>query len=159
VRCDGQVLAADRGGPVVRLLDARDRGFDASELRLWALELCRGRSSASRSYRHPFALVAFHETQVGVDLERVEELDARFAAVVCTPAERERFAAGDVPAGWLSDLWCSKEALAKALGDALRYDPARLDAPMAWPDGRAGPWRARRLAMPVGHVGWVCWRD
>ncbi|HEY4897857.1 MAG TPA: hypothetical protein VII01_17440, partial [Solirubrobacteraceae bacterium] len=30
---------------------------------------------------------------------------------------------------YLSSLWCSKAALSKALGDALRYDPSRLDSP------------------------------
>jgi hypothetical protein len=148
-----------RRAPIVRLLDARDERLDEAGLRARAVEQCRGPGRTSRSYRHPLALVALHDGPVGVDIERVGELDARFAAAVCTQAERGRYAAGGLPAGWLSDLWCSKEALAKALGDALRYDPARLDAPLDWPDGRAGPWRARRLQVPEGHVGWVCWRS
>lgn len=60
----------------------------------------------------------------------------------------------------ITSLWSSKEALAKALGDALAYDPRRLEAPVAWPDGRSGAWRARALELAQeDYVGWVCWRD
>ncbi|HWE10427.1 MAG TPA: hypothetical protein VG325_13820 [Solirubrobacteraceae bacterium] len=56
-------------------------------------------------------------------------------------------------------MWSSKEALAKALGDALRYDPRRLEAPVAWVNGACGPWRARPVPAPPGHVARVCWRS
>jgi len=62
------------------------------------------------------------------------------------------------PDAHLASLWCSKEALSKALGDALRYDPARLDSPMRWPELRCGPWRAAALATVPGHTAWLCWR-
>jgi phosphopantetheinyl transferase len=62
------------------------------------------------------------------------------------------------PDAYVSSLWSSKEALAKALGDPLHYDPRRLESPMSWPGGRAGPWRAARLATPDGHTAWLCWR-
>lgn len=140
--------------PAVRLLDARRAGLDREGLRAWARaqRLPAGAACVARSYRHPFALVAWHDAAVGVDIERVEAHDAAFEAVVCTPAERG--------AGLeLSSLWCAKEALAKALGDALRYEPARLESPSRWPDGASGPWRARACAAPAGHVAWVVWRD
>ena len=50
------------------------------------------------------------------------------------------------------------DAVAKALGDALGYDPRRLEGPGAWPDGCAGRWSARALQLGPEHVGWVCWR-
>jgi hypothetical protein len=55
------------------------------------------------------------------------------------------------------DWWCSKEALAKALGDPLRYDPRRLGSPIRWPASRSGPWRAIPLRAPTGHAAWLCW--
>ncbi len=61
---------------------------------------------------------------------------------------------------WVAELWCAKEALAKALGDAVDYDPRRLESPIRWPELRSGPWRARPIpALPAGHVGWLCWRE
>lgn len=59
----------------------------------------------------------------------------------------------------ITSLWSSKEALAKALGDALDYDPRRLEGPGAWPEGRSGSWRARALEPAGEYVGWVCWRE
>lgn len=144
--------------PQVRLIDAREAGVDARGLQV----LARGAAAAtgapytSRSYRFPFALIAAHEAPVGVDLERVEPFDADFLESICTPRER-----GLVPAHAraLTSLWSSKEALAKALGDAVLYDPRRLDSPMFWPGGEAGPWRAVPLDVAPSHNGWLCWRS
>jgi hypothetical protein len=140
----------------VRLLDARAAGLDEPGLRAWArAEAARGGAPrVSRSYSYPYALVAWHDEPVGVDIERIEACDAAFAESICTPRERAEIAADT----YLTALWCSKEALAKALGDALRYDPRRLDSPMLWPGGRAGPWRAEPVAAPPGHTAWLCWR-
>jgi len=43
------------------------------------------------------------------------------------------------PDNYLTSLWAAKEALAKALGDALCYEPSRLGSPQHWPRGRPGP--------------------
>ncbi|HEX3873928.1 MAG TPA: 4'-phosphopantetheinyl transferase superfamily protein [Solirubrobacteraceae bacterium] len=113
----------------------------------------------ARSYRFPWALVAWHHAPVGVDLERLGSVDRPFAESIATPAERVELAGRPDPDSWVADLWCSKEALAKALGDAVLYDPRRLDAPIRWPDLRSGRWHAARVdSPPPGHVGWVCWR-
>jgi hypothetical protein len=142
----------------VRLLDARVAGLDEPGLRAWAraenVQPGSGRCAVSRSYSYPYALVAWHDDAVGVDIERIEACDAAFADSICTPRERAELAAD----GCLTALWCSKEALSKALGDALEYDPRRLDSPMLWPGGRAGPWRAAPVAAPAGHTAWLCWR-
>jgi hypothetical protein len=114
----------------------------------------------SRSYRFPVALVAWHDAPVGVDIERVEPCPPGFAASISTPSELGRTTGPDSnKAQDMISLWCSKEALAKALGDALRYDPRRLESPLAWPDGRSGPWCAGALDAPDGHVAWLCWRE
>ena len=111
----------------------------------------------SRSYCFPYALVAWHGDRVGVDIERIAACDERFARSICTPAEAES-APGRSDQEIVS-LWSGKEALAKALGDALRYDPRRLDSPVGWAGGASGPWRARPVPVPGGYCAWVCWRS
>jgi phosphopantetheinyl transferase len=146
-------------GPRVWLLDASHSGADADALRQWAREQTArsGLSYVSRSYSHPLALAAWHRAAVGVDVERVTRCDAELADVICTPAEREVVVGVPCRDRLLSALWSSKEALSKALGDALDYNPARLDAPMRWPQHRSGNWTCAPLPVPATHVGWVCW--
>jgi phosphopantetheinyl transferase len=150
-----RIAVPGAGTPILELLhepDAEQLRFSA---RAWGNRLGTGR--VSRSYAPPYALVAWHSHPVGVDIERVAPCDEHFARSICTPEEAAR-------APWTQDreiigLWSGKEALAKALGDALRYDPRRLDSPAAWADGRSGPWRARALEVPDGYCAWACWRD
>jgi 4'-phosphopantetheinyl transferase superfamily len=153
-------LEVPPGGPRVALLAAPRCGLDENALRsaARAQTVVHGVPHTSRSYRHPFALVAWHSGPVGVDIERVDQFDEEFLASICTPSERV-VAPGPDCDSYLTSLWCSKEALAKALGDAVRYDPRRLGSPMFWPEGRSGPWRAVRLAAPGGHNAWLCWRS
>jgi phosphopantetheinyl transferase len=146
------------GAPVVALIDASNEGLDEAGLRSRARELgmAVGAGAVSRSYCHPYALVAWHPDPVGIDIERVEPCPPGFARSISTPAE-------SAAARWTSDrelisLWSSKEALSKALGDALDYDPRRLPSPASWPLGVCGSWRAAVLSAPDGHCGWVCWR-
>lgn len=145
--------------PRVRLLDARERDLDETGLRAWARAESSTAANVARSYCYPYALVASHDAQVGVDIERIEPCDERFAELIGTPSERAEAASTSDRDGYLTGLWCSKEALSKALGDALRYEPARLASPLRWPGGRAGSWRASELSAPRGHVAWLCWRS
>jgi phosphopantetheinyl transferase len=150
-------IGAERA-PRVELLQAGDDVGNEAALRArtreWAAAHPAG--AVSRSYCFPYALVAWHGDRIGVDIERIVACDEQFARSICTPAEEER-------APWRSDreivsLWSGKEALAKALGDALRYDPQRLDSPAAWEGGASGPWRASPVPVPDGYCAWVCWR-
>jgi len=146
--------------PGVSLLDGRPDRLDEAALRRWAREWAPARSAdhVSRSYRFPYALVAWHTAAVGVDIERLDStLGADFANVICTPQERATLATEGADHRLLSSLWSSKEALSKALGDALEYDPSRLESPMTWPQLRSGRWRAAELGAPSGHVAWLCW--
>jgi hypothetical protein len=154
-------LEAGVDGPAVRLLDARRAGLDERGLRAWAREqtAAAGAPCASRSYRHPYALVAWHTEPVGIDIERIERFRTEFLEAICTPQERSLPVPEADAERYVTSLWCSKEALAKALGNPLRYDPARLGSPMFWPDGRSGPWRAAELPILDGHNGWLCWRS
>jgi hypothetical protein len=95
---------------------------------------------------------------VGVDIERVGRCDDAFACSIQTPAERATGSPHGDRDRYLTSLWSSKEALAKALGEPLAYEPRRLEGPGAWPEGRSGPWRARALDLGAGYLGWVCWR-
>jgi hypothetical protein len=147
--------------PWVSLLDAGAAGLDADALRRWARRLAAasGALYTSRSYSYPYALVAWHNQPVGTDIERIGPCDDAFAELICTPAERSVPAV--CPGGpdrYLTSLWSGKEALAKALGDALAYEPSRLASPAGWPHERAGIWRAEELRAPPGHVAWLCWR-
>lgn len=157
----GVHIAVPPGGPEVRLLDARSAGLDEPGLRATARALTDATCElhASRSYSYPYALVSRHAHPVGVDIERVESCDPAFAASICTPAETVRWWSLSNPHEYFIALWSSKEALAKALGNALDYDPRRLQAPMLWPEGRAGVWRAADLHVTDDHVAWVCWRS
>jgi hypothetical protein len=146
--------------PEVRLLDARAAGVDESGLRCWA-QAQTALSAAqfvTRSYRYPYAVVAWHSGPVGIDIERIEACDDAFVDSICTPVERSEWPAGGGRDAAAISLWCSKEALAKALGDALAYDPRRLESPLGWPAGRSGAWRAECLPAPPGYVAWLCWR-
>jgi 4'-phosphopantetheinyl transferase superfamily len=146
------------GAPMVALIDASTEGLDEAALRARARELWAavGAGAVSRSYCHPYALVAWHTQAIGVDVERVVTCPAGFVASISTPAEQ-------AAARWNTDheivsLWSSKEALSKSLGDALDYDPRRLESPAGWPGGICGPWRAATLPLPDRYCGWVCWR-
>jgi phosphopantetheinyl transferase len=145
--------------PKLHLFDARADDVDEQGLRQLARAHSPGAAHASRSYRFPYAVIARHDHQVGVDIERIERQDRAFAESICTPSERERLDGIDDLGRFASSLWCSKEALSKALGDPLAYDPRRLESPMWWPSGESGPWRARELELVPDHVVWLCWRE
>lgn len=156
-----QAIATSAGAPQVRLLHASAAGVDEHRLREWARAHPDARSApyVTRSYCFPYALVAWHQTPVGVDVERVAPCDASFAESICTPSEQLDWASLPDRDAYVTSMWSSKEAVAKALGDALSYDPRRLQAPMLWPQGRAGVWAGMRLALPDRRcVAWLCWR-
>ncbi len=144
---------------MVRWLDAGSGRLDERALRAWGREQTAAAPGpySSRAYRHPYALVAWHGAPVGVDIERVEHFDDRFLDSICTPSERALVGQTSFDDAAVASLWCSKEALTKALGDALRYDPRRIGSPLFWPGGRSGPWRALPLPAPTGHTAWLCW--
>ena len=158
----GLVGGSGQRGPAVFLLRAVDGAEGPGcleELREAARALVQGVGAAcsSRSYRHPLAVVALSERPVGIDIERVLPFDRDRADSILTPDERRLGLSAS--GALLSSIWSSKEALAKALGDARDYDPRRLESPLFWPDGRSGRWRARRLeGLEADLVGWVCWQ-
>lgn len=145
--------------PEVHLIDARKEQLDQAGLKARARKACEISQApfTSRSYRFPLALVACHYAAVGIDIERVESCEEGFADSIRTPKELAEGSPAIDRDRFFTSLWSSKEALSKALGDALDYDPRRLEGPGAWPDGRAGPWRASALEVGSEHVAWLCW--
>jgi hypothetical protein len=153
-------LAEGEPAPRVLLVDSSAQGMDEAALRAYVRTLSErlGTPHCSRSYSAPLALLASHDAAVGVDIERVQRCEESFAASIQTPAERAAGLEPHDPDRHFTALWSSKEALSKALGDPLAYDPRRLEGPGAWPQGRSGPWRVAALDVGAGHVAWACWR-
>lgn len=147
--------------PHVSLLDAGIAGLGAQGLRDWARRLAATSRApyTSRSYRYPYALVACHRQPVGTDIERIGPCDEDFAELICTPSERSGPPGPFDRDSYFTSLWSGKEALSKALGDAVAYEPSRLGSPACWPHRRAGPWRAEELNVPPGYVAWLCWKS
>jgi phosphopantetheinyl transferase len=148
-----------RSEPAYELLSLPRGNADQAELRAQARAHPRARlaAHASRSYSGALALVAWHTAAVGVDLERVRPIERAFAESICSPAERQRFGEQLDDHAFVTSLWSGKEALAKALGQPLAYDPRRLESPLGWVGGAAGRWHARQLEPAPGHLAWLVW--
>jgi acyl transferase domain-containing protein/phosphopantetheinyl transferase len=71
------------------------------------------------------AIAAF-DHDVGVDLERIEDRPASFAAVAFHPEELALIGPGDDVAEWQTRLWAAKEALGKLRGTGLPAGPAAV---------------------------------
>jgi phosphopantetheinyl transferase (holo-ACP synthase) len=65
------------------------------------------------------------------------------AEAILTREEKEAISGLDLNDKYsnIIKLWSGKEALAKALGDALSYEPKSLIAPGNWPNASSGCWR------------------
>lgn len=154
----GQAVRVDGPGtPRVWLATGGDRASLHEQLTALASARATPGQFTSRSYAPPYAVQALHDGPVGVDLEQVSAVPAGFLDSVSTPDERRARPDGAVEARAAVLVWSAKEAAAKALGDALRYDPSRLASPTLWPDGRAGRWRYAELDAPLGHVLTLVW--
>lgn len=142
--------------PRVLLICGADDISDA-ELRAYARSVTPSALHVSRSYCGSRALVVWHDCDVGIDIEGVSALDEGFAATICTPAELEAARYVRDRNLCLTSMWSGKEALAKALGEPVSYDPTRLESPRCWPDGVCGRWRATPLDVGPALVAWLCW--
>jgi len=134
-----------------------------------ARELCDDRwPHWSRSYSGVTALIAGWHHRVGVDVESLHRSaeatwsldDEHFRSTIMTPEERKHVLTldHDDPRVGAVSLWCSKEALAKALGTPLQMNPARLTGPAVWGESRRGNWQATSFDVPTlqcDAVGWV----
>lgn len=99
------------------------------------------------SHTRSVAMIALADGfEVGVDVER---LDRRSSAVLRTLTASESAAlaaAGDDRHVELLRVWCRKEALAKAIGGGLGWEPLRFDTTAP------GPFSLADVAARPGHV-------
>ncbi len=160
-----RVPATDgRSAPLCRAYDARALALDDAGLRDYVRQQTRDTplSHHSRSYAYPYAMLASWHDAVGVDIERLQPHDLAFATTICTPREliEVRLAAHEGDEGvLLSHLWSCKEALAKALGDALRYEPSRLEVIDLLAVGHLGRWIGGSVDVDDRYCAWLCWSD
>ena len=152
----------------VRPLIAHLVDEDHDRLRWRARRACDERwPHWSRSYSGDHAVIAGWRGRVGVDVETLDRpleptwslLDEGFRSSMMTAQERELDLAVDGPSARHAavSLWSSKEALAKALGTPLEWDPARLGGPALWPSHEVGRWRARFLDESLLGVAGLAW--
>lgn len=92
---------------------------------------------------------------VGVDVERIVEVELSAAVAEGWLAAPERSALADIPAEArsraLTRAWVQKEAVLKGQGKGLRADPARIITPVA-EHGRVQGWWVSPLEVPETHV-------
>jgi 4'-phosphopantetheinyl transferase len=130
-------------------------------------ELAYPESELHCNLSHSGGMVALAVTRnrpVGIDVEQWRagvEIE-RMAARYYTASEAEFVAAAGTEServARFTDLWCRKEACAKAAGGRLfpalrlpahRPDGAAADLPVVDPDGRTGPFLVRDLPAPAG---------
>ena len=139
--------AADRwtvARAALRILLGAHTGLLPEEVELEIAEHGKPELSATRlcfnlTHSGDLALIALAEIEVGIDVERPGR---NTAAVERTLSPGER-ASGD---DWLQ-IWCRKEALAKAMGGGLQWAPQDFDTTR--PDGHA----IADLPLADGYVG------
>src|ERR1700754_7756 len=102
-------------------------------------ELTRSHVCFNLSHSGERAVIALAEVEVGVDIERTNRSKA---AVERTLSDGERASGDD-----LLQIWCRKEALAKAIGGGLGWAPEKFDT--SRPDGHA----LVDLGLDPGYVG------
>jgi phosphopantetheinyl transferase (holo-ACP synthase) len=153
---------------VILLTDARP-----ADLKARARARCDERFPYwSRSYSGAVAMVAGWHHRVGADIELLDRCDEvtwslnddHFRFAVMSPKERKHSLTLDEAEGRraATSLWCSKEALAKALGAPQQMDPSRLAGPALWDTRHRGKWRAVLLdAVELGTnaVAWVVFEN
>ena len=116
-------------------------GLHGQRLKNLSRTVSRGGSFQSRSYTHGFKADIAWTGKCAIDIELVNEAPAgwdihnpSFQSSILKPGEYQRLCESpNARANYLPTLiWSSKEALAKALGDARDYEPRHLDSPLLW---------------------------
>lgn len=108
----------------------------------------------SRSYSGSFFIEVISGSRCGIDLEIPSDsaidwsIDSpAFEKAILSRGEKDLILATeyrDMP-NLATVIWASKEALAKALGDASKYEPSDLVSPICWTEGKQGKWQATHL--------------
>jgi phosphopantetheinyl transferase len=113
----------------------------------------------SRSYSGKYVVEVKSETRCGVDMEVLRPVELAwsidspfFEKAMLVPGEKELILQSAFSEHqFLSTLiWASKEALAKALGDARNYEPSKLLSPIAWDALKTTTWCANYREFATG---------
>ena len=108
----------------------------------------------SRSYSRDFAVEVFASSRCGIDLELPTPSDPEWSIesplyqlAVLAKGEKELVLATEYrnDTDLASVIWSSKEALAKALGDASSYEPTDLYSPITWGVNGPANWKAKHI--------------
>ncbi len=153
-RRDGATWAVARGA--LRTLLGERLGVPPERVALAAgprgkPEVPGARLRFNLSHTAELAVIALADGfEVGVDVER---LDRSSRAVERTLTAGERAALEDVADRHAALLrtWCGKEALAKAIGGGLGWEPLRFDTT------DPGAYALADLAVAEGHVAVLAW--
>lgn len=107
--------------------------------------------SLSRSHSGRFTIEVVSNQRCGIDLEIANEIDPEwsfdsesFELAILAPGEKELIMSSSMSSAkdLATVIWVSKEALAKALGDATNYEPNQIYSPMCWEAMRPDNWQA-----------------
>lgn len=129
----------------------RERESSTQFAKVPASKVDLGSLRHTRSYSGAFSIEAVSKSRCGIDIEIPEILENEwnmdsksFDVAILAEGERDKI----LSSKYASDLnlptviWSSKEALAKALGDATRYEPNKLESPIVWANLQHGRWQA-----------------
>ena len=120
---------------------------------------------ASKSHSRGLTVVLQSNHPCGVDLESLDSeiepwlfADQRFQDFVLAPGEAQAIKASKYAEhGFLATVvWSSKEALAKALGDARKYSPSRLRSPISWESEPVQNWEAEFIEIEFADHSRFC---
>ena len=99
------------------------------------------------SHTRSLAVIAVADGfEVGVDVERLDRRSSAVARTLTAAESAALAAAGDERHVELLRVWCRKEALAKAIGGGLGWEPLRFDTTAP------GGFTLIDVAVPPGHV-------
>jgi 4'-phosphopantetheinyl transferase len=153
-RRDGATWAVSRGA--LRALLGERLGVPPARVALAAgphgkPELPGERLRFNLSHTAELALIALADGfEVGVDVERLDR-SSRAVERTLTAAERAALAGAEDRHAALLRTWCRKEALAKALGGGLGWEPLRFDST------DPGAFTLADVAVAAGHVAALAW--
>lgn len=108
----------------------------------------------SRSYSSDYAVVVFASHRCGIDIELPTPSDPEWSLesplyqlAVLAKGEKDLVLATEYrnDKDLASVLWSSKEALAKALGNASAYEPTDLYSPITWGIKSPENWKAKHV--------------
>jgi len=107
--------------------------------------------SLSRSHSGRFTIEVVSNQRCGIDLEIANEIDPEwsfdsesFELAILAPGEKGLIMSSSMSSAkdLATLIWVSKEALAKALGDATNYEPNKIYSPICWEATRPNNWQA-----------------